>query len=179
MDDPEEEEEKYILSLSILNFFKFASEADQTKVHLKNKQEILKKILYSEQQNTIYYKDTPIEVEDTYLGHSFDALRNAITGHESINPYNFVSFRILHRMANLLQGEYTIQSYDPSDVHDSEKIPDQLIENYRDSLAEKIKFEKGYWPDHNKARIEKVRENAAEFKQYQDDHDKFTNNNGV
>lgn len=33
--DDEEEEEKYSLSLSILNFLKFASEVEQTKVHLQ------------------------------------------------------------------------------------------------------------------------------------------------
>ena len=34
VDDEEEELEKYTLSLSILNFFKFASEVKDTKVHL-------------------------------------------------------------------------------------------------------------------------------------------------
>jgi hypothetical protein len=57
--------------------------------------------------------ETPIEVEDTQLGLSFDSLRNAITGHDSINPYNYVAFRILHRMANLLQFEHVTVNYDP------------------------------------------------------------------
>ena len=34
--------EKYTLSLSILNFFKFASEVKETKVHLKRKGDDLK-----------------------------------------------------------------------------------------------------------------------------------------
>ena len=33
--EDDEEEEKYSLSLSILNFLKFASEVEQTKVHLQ------------------------------------------------------------------------------------------------------------------------------------------------
>ena len=123
--------------------------------------------MYAEQEYTSpAFRDIPIEIEDTYLGHSFDALRNAITGHESINPYNNVSFRILHRMANLLQGNYTIRSYDPSDQNESDDIPDQLIDHYRDSLEDKKNNEKMYWPDHNQERIDRVKENAAEFKQY-------------
>ena len=48
VDDEEEEWEKYVLSLSILNFFKFASEVEQTKMHLKNRSDELKQILFAE-----------------------------------------------------------------------------------------------------------------------------------
>ena len=67
VDDEEEEWEKYVLSLSILNFFKFASEVDQTKMHLKNRSELLKQILYAEQEctQTESFVKTPIEIEDT------------------------------------------------------------------------------------------------------------------
>ena len=48
----------------------------------------------------------PIELEDTELGKSMDKLLDLlIVNHEDLNtlqPYNYVSFRLLHRMANLL-----------------------------------------------------------------------------
>lgn len=70
VDDLEEETEKYTLALSILNFFKFASLETKTKDQLKDKPEVLKQILYSEQKFT--HSDefliTPVEIETTQLG---------------------------------------------------------------------------------------------------------------
>ena len=45
----------------------------------------------------------PILIEDTNMGETFDALFNAIQGQNAVEPYNRVSFRILHKMANQLQ----------------------------------------------------------------------------
>jgi hypothetical protein len=38
----------------------------------------------------------PIEVEETWLGKGIEVLRNTINpGPETLEPYNFVSFRVL------------------------------------------------------------------------------------
>ena len=105
VDCAEEEFEKSTLALSILNFLKHVSKESKTKDQLKNKGDVLKRILYSEQTYTRLYRYvlTPVEVETTQLGMDFESLRAAIQqGYECIDPYTYVSFRILHQMANLL-----------------------------------------------------------------------------
>lgn len=80
VDDAEEEGEKYTLSLSILNFLKHVSKESKTRDQLKNKGEMLKNILFSEQEYTKEFEflETPVEVETTMIGMDFEALRNAI-----------------------------------------------------------------------------------------------------
>jgi hypothetical protein len=49
----------------------------------------------------------PIEIETTQIGMDVNFLVNTLESGEgigSVNPYNYVSFRILNQMANLMQG---------------------------------------------------------------------------
>jgi len=106
VDDEEEEEEKYTLALSVVNFLKHVSKESKTRDQLKNKSEVLKKLLFDEFDKTTQtkFRLTPVEIESTQMGLDFEALLYAIrTSHEQIEPYNLVSFRILHQMANLLE----------------------------------------------------------------------------
>lgn len=94
----------------------------KTKDQLKNKGEVLKRILYAEQQHTrdFQFVITPIEIEVTQMGMDFEALRGAIQqGFRQIEPYNYISFRILHQMANLLQQEYPKGTYEPQGQSDN------------------------------------------------------------
>mmetsp|Transcript_12897 Transcript_12897/g.16570 ORF Transcript_12897/g.16570 Transcript_12897/m.16570 type:complete len:99 (-) Transcript_12897:3140-3436(-) len=80
VEEVDEEEEKYTLALSILNFLKHVSKEVKTKDQLKNKGEVLKRILFAEQCHTrdFSFVVTPIEVEVTQMGMDFESLRGAI-----------------------------------------------------------------------------------------------------
>ena len=87
MDDLEEEEEKYTLSLSILQFLKHVTKESKTRAYLEDQGEMLLNILYSEQEYTVSpeFIEIPVEVEATQLGRNFEKLRDAIVqGQESI-----------------------------------------------------------------------------------------------
>ncbi len=64
---------------------------------MTNKAEAFTKILYAEQINTSYeFSKFPIELEDTWIGRTIDVLTEPINpGVESLEPYNYVSFRVL------------------------------------------------------------------------------------
>ena len=49
---------------------------------------------------------TPIDIENTQLASKYDLLKEVISGNgnDNLEPYNYVSFRVLVRIANLLQG---------------------------------------------------------------------------
>lgn len=55
----------------------------------------------------------PIEIEETWIGRTIDVLIYAVTGVDSIEPYNYVSFRILQRMADILMNKIDIDVIDP------------------------------------------------------------------
>jgi hypothetical protein len=63
------------------------------------------------------YRMFPIEIEDTFLGNSLSELLDLVlinhqSEEKSLKPYTFVAFRILHRMANILQYEEPGKNYD-------------------------------------------------------------------
>lgn len=55
----------------------------------------------------------PIEIEETWIGRNMDVLIYALTGVDSISPYNYVSFRLLQRMADILMNKIDIDVIDP------------------------------------------------------------------
>ena len=94
------------------------------------------------------YIETPIEVETTQMGMDFESLRNAISqGNDCVDPYNYISFRILHQMANLLQSFAPPGTYDPKIIGDTQD--DYIIEAYQENLKNKIRFETDFWRFHN------------------------------
>lgn len=73
----------------------------------------------------------PIEIEATILSQNFRDMKNIISaGYESLEPYNYVSFRVIHQMANMLQVEKPKIIYDPVEL-DSESLGSELIEAYK------------------------------------------------
>ena len=106
-DSIDEEQEKYTLALSIINFLQFVSEEDQTKHILAKQSKFLKPILMAEQENlgSNMFLKIPIEIETTALGSRLKSLIELLTGPTCLKPYTYISFRVLHAMANLLQFE--------------------------------------------------------------------------
>jgi hypothetical protein len=106
IEDAAEEKEKYTLSLSILNFLKFVSSDESLQTHLYGKSDVLAQILASEQTSTVQMLRVPIDLESTQIGTQILSLRDVIAGknHAGVQPYNYVSFRVIARMADLLQN---------------------------------------------------------------------------
>jgi len=68
---------------------------------------------------------TAVEVETTQLGMDFESLRSSVQqGYQCLKPYHYVSFRVLHQMANLLQKEKAKGLYEvaQSDEFDLEHL---------------------------------------------------------
>jgi hypothetical protein len=55
----------------------------------------------------------PIDIEDTWLGKNMDVLIYAVNQGDSIDPYNYVSFRVLQRMADVLMNKIDPDVLDP------------------------------------------------------------------
>lgn len=78
-----------------------------------NRHDEFKQALYADEQCTSYeMMKYPIELEETWLGRNMDVLIFAVTGVDSIEPYNYVSFRLLQRMANILMNKIDIDVND-------------------------------------------------------------------
>ena len=103
-------------------------------------------MLYAEQSQTREYEFviTPVEVETTQMGMDFESLRSAIQqSYQQIEPYNQVSFRVLHQMANLLEQQAPEGSYEPLALNMNDQ--EQIIEAYRQNLENKKIYERKFW----------------------------------
>ena len=88
---------------------------------------------------------TPIELETTQLGMDFESLKMAIApSTNQIDPYNWVSFRILHQMANLLQNQYPQGTYLALAAGDNDES-EALIKAYQANLELKKTYEYRFW----------------------------------
>jgi hypothetical protein len=64
------------------------------------------------------------------MGSNFKSLWGVISGHNSIKPYTYTAFRILFRIANILDGVPDLELHDPYMCKTSEEISDSLFEEY-------------------------------------------------
>jgi len=103
--EPEEQEEKAILSLACLYFLKAASENPTVRVYMvdQNALNSMKKSLYYEEQLMKNYP-VPIDIENTYIGRNMEYLFRCMVGNESLEPNSIVSYRIISRIADLLMA---------------------------------------------------------------------------
>ena len=109
----------------------------------------------------------------------FESLRNSITqGFESIEPYNYVSFRILHQMANLLQKPHSEVTYEPENLGDNQM--NSIIMAYRRNLKIKTDYETKFWTESamgGEGGLEY--DNRDAFREMKKHHKVFTKKNGV
>lgn len=100
--DEEEEAEKLMLSMSIINFFKYCSKDIHCQGELTRQghaSNILKVVLHAEMTLTCAkrFKMLPIEIEMTQVGQHFSYIMKLVSsGYQSLVPYNYVSYRVLH-----------------------------------------------------------------------------------
>lgn len=96
LNEEDEEDEKLALSMSCVHFLKFASASPDMKRLMLNRYDPIKTALYNEENCTSSaFMKFPIEIEQTWLGRQFEVLMNTLTGKDSLEPYTFVSFRVI------------------------------------------------------------------------------------
>ena len=110
VEDADEQQEKLELSLSCIMFLKACSLKPNLRLYLSERHEDLKAALYAEQEFTGRgFVKTPIEIETTWLGRNIGVLLHSVQRSESVNAYNFVSFRVLQRMGDILMNQIEIE----------------------------------------------------------------------
>jgi hypothetical protein len=113
LDDEEEEYEKTMLSISIVNFLHAVNEKIVPLEDWKQKTPALKEILCLEQNNVRKFKDVPIDLEFTLLGSSVSSLWNVISGNEAIKPFTYIGFRVITRLADIVARKRSNMTFDP------------------------------------------------------------------
>ena len=105
-EEPEEQEEKIILSLACINFLKVSSMNITLRSFMVDNAalETLKKSMYYEDR---YMKDyhIPIDIENSYIGRNIEYLFQCTTGKEGLYPYSIVAYRLVARLADILNGK--------------------------------------------------------------------------
>ena len=178
MDDDEEAAEKLGLSISCVHFLKYASISQDLKHLLAGRREKFKRILHAEEIYTYEsHRKIPIEVEMTEIGRNFQELRHALTGAESVQPYTYVSIRVIQRIADILQARPEPDIHDPfvPGMDTVESLKAGLYENFHS----KIVFEQEVWQD-NMDRLEQVLTSKQEVVQhFTIQHTQFSKHNGI
>ena len=122
---------------------------------------IFKEILKNENKfssNQIH--TVPIDIENTELGTNMQCLLDTISGNDAISPYKDVSFRVITRMADLLQARSYDQNFiDTNDRETLEKVNDEdldpedrgikgaIFNCQRETYAKRISLEADFWYD--------------------------------
>ena len=69
----------------------------------------------------------PIDLEETAIGANFDTLRDLISGKAGfeIEPYDYVSFRVIARMANILMAKKPDELNE--DIYKADNVEDAMF----------------------------------------------------
>lgn len=127
-----------------------------------NRHEQFKQALYAEENFTSHaMMRYPIEIEDTWLGRNMDVLIYALTGTDSIEPYNYVSFRVLQRMGDILMDRIDLDVIDTFQA--GEDVIEKLKTNYREKLKARKRLERTYWEDPSPDFLSKLQQSTDQF----------------
>lgn len=103
IDNAGEAGEKEFLSISCVLFLEAVSGLQDLRHYLTfNTLDDFKKILYAE-ENYTNFVNTPIQIENSWIGRNIEYLLQTTTGYFMIVPYYSVSLRIIQRIADVLQ----------------------------------------------------------------------------
>ena len=116
----------------------------------------------------------PIEIETTALGSRLKSLIELLTGPTCLKPYTYISFRVLHAMANLLQFEKAENKM--NNYINANKIEAELFIYYNNDLKKQIAKEKGFWSEFNPEKLLDKFESSEEavLNNYEENHHMFT-----
>lgn len=84
-------------------------------------------------------------------------LIGTLTGTDSLDPYNNVSFRVLQRMADLLMNRTDLDVIDPFNSRGG--VINALKQHYLKKLKDRKKFERSFWEDPIEGFHEKLQKN--------------------
>lgn len=109
-----------------------------------------------------------------------DLKRVVAQGNSFLHPYNYMSFRVINQIANLLQYEKQKEMYEPNDTEMAVLI-EELIDTAREKFIIRMNTERAFWPDYNRDRVAQMQEQldkgAADLHEAQ--HKMFTMTNGL
>ena len=127
-------------------------------------------------------------MERTYLGRNMDTLLYVLNGEDSISPYNYVSFRVIQRMADVLMN-YDVDEdiYDP--FGPGADVLSEMKGQYRAAFKARKQREREFWPEPDKEVIDRIRNaqqkgnvvtnDQAFYNNFYKQHYWFTSNNGI
>lgn len=158
----EEDEEKYALSLSIINFLKASSKAPLMLKYLKQKNAICKKILINEDLfSSDQVKLIPIDIENTCIGRDINCLMDTISGISLIQPYGDVAVRVLMRMADILQSRHFVDVFHID--QSMQDVTEGLTKFHKEMYKRKKQRELQYWVDKPQTFLATHVEDLTEF----------------
>lgn len=109
----DDDQEKYTLSLSILNYIKASTLAPIQREYMLGKGKELKQLLINEDlYSSAEIGKVPVDVETSTMGAEVMNLLECLKGVNSLLPYCDVSTRVIMRMSDLLQGRWLCYAFD-------------------------------------------------------------------
>lgn len=140
----EENKQKMDLALACVYFLKVVTNISSLRGILRGNQVLnaMRRSLIAEQK----YADEsliPIEIECTWSGRFLDSLLLCTTGNDALPAYNIVSYRIIARIADVLQGKTKEFPLDLGSCYDKEDLRRKTQEEF----MQKIKKEFYIWED--------------------------------
>jgi non-homologous end joining protein Ku len=79
------------------------------------------------------------------MGSNINTLWGVISGHNAVKPYTYVAFRVIARIADILDRKFKPdEPIDPYNEKTSEKIQEKLFATFQLSLEKKIQKESGH-----------------------------------
>ena len=146
---PDKQEEQISLAINCLAFLKVVSHDRKLRLHLSNDNArfCLSSSLYSEQ---VFLKDysLPLDLETTWIGYNVEHLFDCMIGDNSIDPYSMISFRLISRMADVLENK----PERPLPRLQSDTAIQELKNDLKDSMKKRITDEIVLWNPSSKIR---------------------------
>ena len=171
-DNEEENKEKIDLALSCIYFLKTVSANNSIKDFLRGSQVLncLRRSLIAEER---YVNENmiPVEIERTWAGKNIEYLLQCTTGNDAVDAYHFVSYRIISRIADVLQGKREDPLFQI--VLDYYR-PDDLRVKTEAAFKQRIQDEFGVWTDSKSDGIDDKNRDH-----YIKQHSLFSNQNGL
>jgi hypothetical protein len=118
-----------------------------------------------------------------------DTLLYVLNGEDSISPYNYVSFRVIQRMADVLMNHGIDEDvYDP--FQPGADVIQEMKGHYRAAFKARKLREREYWREPDRELLERVKQtqykatnvvnsDAAFYNHFYKQHYWFTSNNGI
>lgn len=182
LEDKEEAAEKLMLSISSLFFLKASSASSEMTKKIEESDlsdYFYQNILAEENCRFEEHEFIPIEIETTFLGSSFANFKDLFFGADSLDPWNFTSFRVLQQVANILQNldPLSINTFENISV---EKITDAMTRNLKNGLRKRLNLELELWYDTREEEFQDYLKISKPFhERVEKEHNSFISKSGI